>query len=139
MCIRDRSRVVRRAINVDFLRPNGDTFKKKVFVDQRQVVFYSKKYADRSKAKREAVLKKAQCIVDNPSAYTKATSYGALRYIENIEVDKKTGEIKERDKSVPYCLLYTSNSSWDILMDDFPAFSTIRIIKYILIQLIQFR
>ena len=97
-----KSRVVRRAINVDFLRPNGDTFKKKVFVDQRQVVFYSKKYADRSKAKREAVLKKAQCIVDNPSAYTKATSYGALRYIENIEVDKKTGEIKERDKSVPY-------------------------------------
>jgi transposase len=42
------------------------------------------------------------CIASKPSAYTKATSYGALRYIKNIEIDKSTGEIKEAAKGKPY-------------------------------------
>jgi transposase len=95
-----KSRIERREIYVDFLR-NGETHKKKVLVDQRQIVFYSEKYAVRAKSKREEVIKKAKKIFDNPAAYTKATSYGALKYIKNIEVDKKTGEIKE-SKAKPY-------------------------------------
>ncbi|WZL78276.1 IS1634 family transposase [Eubacteriales bacterium mix99] len=96
-----KSRVIRREIEVDMLKEGGRTYKKKVLVDQRQIVFYNKKYADRSKAKREAVLKKAQCIASTPSAYTRATSYGALRYVKNIKVDKKTGEIKKAPKGRP--------------------------------------
>lgn len=96
-----KSRIVRREIEVDMLKEGGETYKKKVLVDQRQIVFYSKKYAERSKAKREAVLKKAQCIASMPSAYTKATSYGALRYVKNVEIDKKTGEIKKAKKGTP--------------------------------------
>lgn len=96
-----KSRIIRREINVDMLKEDGKTSKKKVLVDQRQIVFYSQKYADRSKTKREAVLKKAQCIATNPAVYTKATSYGALRYIKNIEVDKSTGELKEAKKGKP--------------------------------------
>jgi transposase len=92
---RRKSRVERREINVDFERADGTTHKKKVLVDQRQIVFYSEKYAIRSKIKREAVIKKAQKIIDNPAAYTSATSYGALKYIKNVTVDKKTGEIKK--------------------------------------------
>ena len=90
-----KSRVERREIQVDFERKNGTTYKKKVLVDQRQIVFYSKKYAVRAKAKREAALLKAKRIVDNPSAYTRATSYGALKYVMNVEFDNDTGEIKE--------------------------------------------
>lgn len=97
-----KSRIIRRTIEVDMLKENGQTYRKKVMVDQRQIVFYSKKYADRSKAKREAVLKKAQCIASTPSAYTKATSYGALRYVRNVDIDKGTGELKEAVKGKPY-------------------------------------
>lgn len=96
-----KSRVIRRDIEVDMIK-DGKTYKKKVMVDQRQIVFYSQKYADRAKAKREALLKKAQCIASKPSAYTKATSYGALRYVINVEVDKRTGEIKETKNGKPY-------------------------------------
>jgi transposase len=51
--------------------------------------------------KRKAAIMKAQSIIDNPAAYTRATSYGALKYIMNIEVDKETGEIKESKKGKP--------------------------------------
>jgi transposase len=89
-----KSRNERRDIQVDFERGDGTVYKKTVQTDQRQIVFYSEKYAVRSRAKREAAILKAQKIIDNPAAYTQATSYGALKYIKNIEVDKKTGEIK---------------------------------------------
>jgi transposase len=89
-----KSRVIRREIAVDFVRPDQSTYKKKVMVDQRLIVFYSEKYALRSKQQREKVIKKAQQIVSNTTAYTSATSYGALKYVKNVEVDKKTGELK---------------------------------------------
>ena len=98
-----KSRITRREIIVDFQRADGTTYKKKVLVDQRQIVFYSEKYAIRSREKREAAILKAQRIIDNPSAYSKATSYGALKYIENIQIDKETGEIKASPKGIP-CL-----------------------------------
>jgi len=89
-----KSRVTRREISVDFVR--GDkTVKKKILVDQRQIVFFSEKYAVRAKAKREAALKKAYKIIGNPAAFTRATSYGALKYVKNVEFDEKTGEVKE--------------------------------------------
>jgi transposase len=96
-----KSSIERREIQADFDGKDGKKHKKKVLVDQRQIVFYSEKYAVRSKAKREAAIKKAQKIIDNPSAYTKATSYGALKYIMNVDVDKETGEIKESKKGQP--------------------------------------
>lgn len=95
-----KSRHERREIQVDFQGENDKTFKKKVMVDQRQIVFYSEKYAIRSRAKREAAIQKAQKIIENPSAYTRATSYGALKYVQNVEIDKKTGELKKA-KSQP--------------------------------------
>ena len=90
-----KSRVERREIQVDFDRNDGTTHKKKVHVDQRQIVFYSEKYAIRSRALREAALKKAAKIIDDPAAYTRAMAHGALKYIMNFDVDKDTGEIKE--------------------------------------------
>ena len=88
-----KSRIKRREIQVDFDRGDGSTYKKKVFIDQRQIVFYSEKYAARARKKREAAILKAQKIVNNPAAFTKATSYGALKYVMNVDVDKSTGEI----------------------------------------------
>jgi transposase len=96
-----KSRVERREIQVDFERKDGTTHKKKMLVDQRQIVFYSEKYAARSKAQREAAVMKARKIIENPSAYTRATSHGALKYIMNVEVDKETGEVKAAAKGTP--------------------------------------
>jgi len=96
-----KSRIIPREIQVDFERGNGTSYKKKVLVDQRQIVFYSKKYAQRAKAKREASLLKAIRIVENPSAYTSATSYGALKYVMNVEYDTDTGAVKQ-SASKPY-------------------------------------
>ena len=68
--------------------------KKKVSVDEKQVVFYSEKYAQRAKFERQKVLEKAEKIISNPSMYNKRSAFGASGYIKNIEFDKKTGEIK---------------------------------------------
>lgn len=62
-------------------------------VDEKQVVFWSEKYAKRAKAEREAALAKARDLAAHPGNYTRATSYGAAKYIKKIEYDKDTGEI----------------------------------------------
>jgi len=98
-----KSRVERRDIQVDFDRRDGTTHKKTVQVDQRQIVFYSDKYAARSRALREAALQKAAKIVGDPAAYTRATAYGALKYVMNVNVDKNTGEIMPAKAGTP-CL-----------------------------------
>ena len=70
---------------------NGKKIKKQV--DEKQVVFWSKKYATRAKAEREAALAKARDLAKNPGNYTRATSYGAAKYVKKVEYDKQTGEI----------------------------------------------
>ncbi len=70
---------------------NGKKIKKQV--DEKQVVFWSKKYATRAKAEREAALAKARDLAKHPRNYTRATSYGAAKYVKKVEYDKETGEI----------------------------------------------
>jgi transposase len=60
---------------------------------EKQVIFYSEKYAKKAKADREKVIKKALEIIDRPGKYTKSNTYGAAGYIKNINYDKETGEI----------------------------------------------
>lgn len=62
-------------------------------VDEKQVVFWSKKYADRAKADRAAALAKAADLAKNPGSYTRSTSYGAAKYVKQVDYDKETGEI----------------------------------------------
>ncbi len=90
-----KSRVIARDINVT-LR-SGRKVKKTVY--EKQVVFWGRKYALKAQAERGEVLKKAHQLVANPQKYTKATSYGAAKYVRNLQFDKKTGEVilvKER-------------------------------------------
>ena len=84
-----KSRVIARDINVTL--PSGKKVKKTVY--EKQVVFWGRKYALKAKAEREEVLKKAHDLAANPQKYTKATSYGAAKYVKNLKFDKKTGEI----------------------------------------------
>ena len=65
----------------------------RVQVDEKQIIFYSKKYAKRAKSEREPALIKAREFVANPAKFNQVTSHGAAKYVKNIEFDKKTGEI----------------------------------------------
>jgi len=70
---------------------NGKKQKKKI--DEKQVIFYSRDYDKRAKAERESTISKARELVKDPTKYTQATSYGAAKYVKNLQFDKKTGEI----------------------------------------------
>lgn len=67
--------------------------KKKVRIDEKQIILYSEKYAKKAKADREAVILKARDLINDPSKYNKATSYGAAKYVKNLEFNLKTGEV----------------------------------------------
>ena len=75
------------------LTKNGNKRKQTITVDQKQMVYYSQKYANKQKRDRQMVIEKAKDLIKNPSAYTRATSYGAAGYVNNIKFDKETGII----------------------------------------------
>ena len=77
------------------LTKSGNVKKQTITVDQKQMVYYSQKYADKQKRDRQMVIEKAKDLIKNPSAYTRATSYGAAGYINNIKFDKETGVVSD--------------------------------------------
>jgi transposase len=91
-----KSRLCPREISVTSV--SGKKIKRTVH--EKQVIFYSEDYAKRAKADRAPALMKAMDLISNPGKYNKAISYGAAKYVKNIEFDKKTGEILTT-KSLP--------------------------------------
>ncbi|PWA04677.1 IS1634 family transposase [Pueribacillus theae] len=84
-----KSRLYPREITVT--AKSGKKIKKTV--DEKQVIFYSRKYALKAKADRAAALEKAKDLINNPSKYNRATAFGAAKYVKNLTFDSKTGEI----------------------------------------------
>jgi len=70
---------------------NNKPMKKRI--NEKQIIFYSRNYDRRAKAEREPALLKAMELVKDPGKYNRATSYGAAKYVRNLEYDKETGEI----------------------------------------------
>lgn len=89
-----KSRLYPREITVT--AKSGKKIKKTV--DEKQVIFYSKKYDLKAKADRAASLEKAKDLITNPSKYSRATALGAAKYVKNLTFDSKTGEILESAK-----------------------------------------
>ena len=75
--------------------------KKEVPLDEKLVAFYSPDYDRRAKADRAAAVAKARELAANPSKYNRATSYGAAKYVKDMVVDEKTGEVLT-SKQKPY-------------------------------------
>ena len=84
-----KSRRIARDINVSL--KSGRKAKKTVY--EKQVIFWARKYADKAAAERQELVKKAMELVRDPGKYERATSYGAARYVKNVQFDKDTGEI----------------------------------------------
>jgi len=117
-----KSRITPTTINVTVGKyANGKNKKKKVTIDQKQVIFYSRKYAVRSKRKREETIAKALDLIANPAKYTKATSHGAAAYVANIDFDKETGEVKDTGKIL---FLDKEKIKQDELLDGYYAIVT---------------
>jgi transposase len=86
---RIKSRIYPREISVSTLKGK----KNKISIDEKHIVFYSPKYAKKAKADREAVLSKAEKLISSPSAYARAASYGAAKYVKDLTYSPATGEV----------------------------------------------
>jgi transposase len=89
-----KSEVKARTINVT--TGSGKRQNNKI-VYEKKVVFWSRKYAVKAKAERDEIIAKAMDLIGDPKKYNKATAYGAAGYVDNIEYDKQTGEVKEKN------------------------------------------
>lgn len=67
----------------------------KVRTDQKQMVYYSRKYADKQKRDRNQMIERAKDLIKNPKKYNRVTATGAASYINNIKFNKSTGEVAE--------------------------------------------
>ena len=112
-----KSRVFAKTIQIN--RDGKRTNKSIVY--QKQMVYYSQKYADRQKHERELIIAKAKDLISNPGKYTRATSVGAAGFVSNIKFDEETGlvsnitslslneeKIKELEKYDGYYSIVTS-------------------------------
>ena len=97
---RKKSRVIPAKVKITVgVTKSGNKSKKTVPVgDQKQVVFYSPKYAARARKQREEKLIKAKQLIDDPGKYSRSINYGAAAYIENIQFDEN-GEILDKVKN----------------------------------------
>jgi len=68
---------------------------RKMEIYQKQMVYYSGKYAKKQKKDRDRAIAKAKELIINPGKYTRATSFGAAGYVNNIKFSKETGEIPD--------------------------------------------
>lgn len=87
-----KSRVYAKTIQLENSRGKR---RLKMNIYQKQMVYYSHKYAEKQKKERELVLLKAKDLIANPGKYTRATGFGAASYINNIKFVKETGEIPD--------------------------------------------
>lgn len=91
-----KSRIYAKEVTIirDGIRKNKST------IYQKQMIYYSEKYAAKQRKQRELVLDKAKDLIKNPGRYTRATSVGAAGYINNYDYDKKTGIIIGKNLSI---------------------------------------
>jgi len=87
-----KSRVVAKEITLQNTKGQRNL---KMTIYQKQLAYYSEKYAQKQKKERELVLAKARDLIANPGKYTRATSHGAAGYVQNIQFVKETGEIPD--------------------------------------------
>jgi hypothetical protein len=89
-----KSRIHPKELNVNVTSRDGKTKKKKkVVIDQKQMVYYSEKYAKKQRQDRAVMVERAKDLIKNPKKYDRVTSAGAAAYVMNIAFDKTTGEI----------------------------------------------
>ncbi len=93
-----KSRIYPREITLSTVKGT----KKKVRIEEKQVVFYSEKYADKAKADREAAIHKAEHLISSTSAYNRSTSHGAAKYVKDLTYSTDSGEVLQDAKHIRF-------------------------------------
>ena len=89
-----KSRIYPKELHVNVTKPGSKKpAKRSVMVDQKQMVYYSEKYAKKQKADRDAMIARANDLIKHPKKYDRITAKGSASYVKNIAFDKSTGEI----------------------------------------------
>lgn len=88
-----KSRIYPKEINVT--TDKNSKKKTKVRTDQKQMVYYSQKYADKQKRDRNMMIERAKDLIANPQKYNRVTASGSATYVNNIKFDKRTGAIAD--------------------------------------------
>ena len=116
---RHKSRIYPKTIYVESPNKKGVLTKHKTTVDQKQLVYYSKKYADKQKLERDRAIERAKDLIAHPKKYDKVSAKGASGYVINIAFDKNgeiinksmeldVGKIQEEEKYDGYYSIVTS-------------------------------
>ncbi|KJS02343.1 MAG: transposase [Peptococcaceae bacterium BRH_c4a] len=92
ICFKHKSRIYAKKIQ---LKGRDGKRARKMEIYQKQMVYYSEKYAKKQKKDRDKAIAKAKELIANPGKYTRATSFGAAGYVCNIKFSKETGEIPD--------------------------------------------
>lgn len=91
-----KSRIYPKKIQVNTTIPGQKKKKKRtVSIDQKQMVYYSEKYAKKQRSDRETMIQRAKDLIRHPKKYDRVTAAGSASYVQNIAFDKNTGEIVE--------------------------------------------
>jgi transposase len=91
-----KSRIYPKEIHVNIHVPGQKKTKKKtVRIDQKQMAYYSERYARKQKTDREAMIARAKDMIAHPKKYDRISASGSKSYVKNIAFDKETGEIVE--------------------------------------------
>ena len=89
-----KSRVFPKELHVNVTKPGSkEPAKRTVKIDQKQMVYYSAKYAKKQKADREAMIARARDLIAHPKKYDRVTAKGSSSYVLNISFSKDTGQI----------------------------------------------
>lgn len=83
-----------RVVNTEIWITNAKGKKVQAEIDQKQVVFYSEKYARKARKDRQKVLDKAKKLIELKKG---SLNKGAYKYIKDEYLDKETGEILKKD------------------------------------------
>ena len=123
---RHKSRIYPRNIQITREYADGHIGKQSITVDQKQLVYYSEKYAKKQKLERDRAVERAKDLISHPKKYDRMTAKGSTGYVKNLTFDKNTGEIvdknleldiekiKEEEKYDGYYSIVTS----ELKMDD---------------------
>lgn len=85
-----KSRIVAKKVH---LKNSLGERNKNFEIYQKQMVYYSEKYAKKQKCERDKLIMKAKDLIANPGKYNRQTSIGAAGYVQNLSFSKETGEI----------------------------------------------
>ena len=90
---RHKSRIYPKTIHVNVDKDTDHSKKKEITVDQKQMVYYSQKYAEKQALERQRAIQRAEDLIRHPKKYDKVSAKGASGYVKNIAFNKETGEV----------------------------------------------